>query len=103
MNKQIEIANTIKSQISRTELWAIGAKNFMALPETKEQDGGLQFSASLLGSKNIAVRIVLAWNDTYTVSFLAPRSGKVLSTLEGVYCDNLESVVIDTVEKRFAC
>lgn len=96
-----EVAKAIMSQISRNELWAIGAKNFISLSTT--DFGGLQFDASLFGRKKCKVAIILTAEDLYNVCvFKGKLCDKVVGSARGVFCENLEEVVIEIVEKHFA-
>ena len=45
------------------------------------------------------VAVTLAWDDTYTVSFIK-QSGKVEKTTEGIYCDMLQEYVDGVVETK---
>lgn len=99
MNAQsISIAKTILQQIQYADKWflpAIGAKNFLALPESKMFQGGVRFNVNGLKHKGI-VEISLRWVDDYTISFLS-RTGDEIKSVEGVYCDMLIDV-LDWIE-----
>lgn len=94
-----QVAQTIKSQIARNELWAIGAKNFISLSSTSF--GGLQFDCSLFNAKRCKVLIILTGEDLYNVALY--RGPKLIScgSAKGVYAEDLTAVVVDLVEKRF--
>ena len=82
----MEIVKTILEQIKYADKWALmayGSKNFIALPESKEYQGGLQFQCSGIVHKGL-VRIQLKWIDTYTISFLN-KNGEVVKKVEDVY------------------
>ena len=87
-------------QIQYADRWflpAIGAKNFLALPESKMAQGGVRFSCNGLKHKGV-VEISLRWVDDYTVSFLS-KVGDEIRSVEGVYCDMLVDV-LDWVEGK---
>jgi hypothetical protein len=96
-----QIAKTILSQIKMGDAWflpAIGAKNLIAMPESKDFAGGLRFACNGLNSKVKYAVIMLRWVDTYTVSFLN-KKGDVVKTCEDVYCDELVQT-LDYIEGR---
>lgn len=99
-NQSIEIAKTILQQIKFADRWflpAIGAKNFLALPESKLFQGGVRFNCNGIKHKGI-VEISLRWVDDYTVSFLS-KTGEEIKSVEGVYCDMLVEI-LDWVEGK---
>jgi hypothetical protein len=96
----MEIARTIIEQIKYADKWALmayGSINFIALPESKEYQGGLQFQCSGLYHKG-TVRIQLKWIDTYTITFMN-KTGEVIKEVEDVYCDMLVDV-LDWIEGK---
>jgi hypothetical protein len=96
----MEIAKTIIQQIKYADKWALmayGSKNFIALPESKDYQGGLQFQCSGFRHKGI-VRIQLKWIDTYTITFLS-KKGEIIKKVEDVYCDMLVDV-LDYIEGK---
>jgi hypothetical protein len=96
----MEIAKTILEQIKYADKWALmayGSKNFIALPESKEYQGGLQFQCSGIVHKGL-VRIQLKWINTYTVSFVN-KNGDTIKEVEDVYCDMLVDV-LDWIEGK---
>ncbi|MES2566998.1 MAG: hypothetical protein V4565_09040 [Bacteroidota bacterium] len=98
--QSLSIAKTILEQIKYADIWflpAIGAKNFLALPETKMFQGGIRFNCNGLKHKGI-VEISLRWVDDYCISFL-DKKGNEIKTVHGVYCDMLVDV-LDWVEGR---
>lgn len=98
--QSIEIAQTILKQIQVGDRWflpSIGAKNFIALPESKNYQGGVRFKCNGLKHKGI-VEISLRWVDDYTIIFLK-SSDEEIKRVEGVYCDMLVDV-LDWVEGR---
>lgn len=96
----MEIAQTILNQIKHGDAWALaayGATSFAAVGETKERAGGLSFQVNGLKHKGWAT-IQLTWLDTYTIVF-TNRKREVVKTVEGVYCDQLVSV-LDYIEGK---
>lgn len=85
------IAKTIAAQIGHGALFMIGAKQ---LTDTGE---GLCFKVGRNAKSVSHVTITLAADDTYTVMFTRVRAGKltILSRLEGIYCDQLRSIIAD--------
>ena len=99
-NHSVTIAKIIVQQIQYFDRWflpAVGAQNFVALPESKEFQGGVKFNVNGLKHKG-SVSIELRWADDYTVSFW-DRTGEIVKQLEGVYCDVLIDV-LDWVEGK---
>ncbi len=99
-NSSIEIANTIINQIKvldRLALMCYGAKNFIALPKSKQYQGGVQFYVSGLKHKGY-VKIELRWVDDYSVTFINSKNQEVKS-FQNVYCDMLVGV-LDWIEGR---
>jgi hypothetical protein len=93
-NQSIAIAKTIIQQIQYGDRWflpAVAAKNFIALPESREFQGGVRFNVNGLQHKG-SVKIELRWVDDYTISFLN-KTGDVIKKAEGVYCDMLIEVL----------
>ncbi|MES2515195.1 MAG: hypothetical protein V4580_13675 [Bacteroidota bacterium] len=98
--QSISIAKTILEQIQYADRWflpAIGAKNFLALPESKMFQGGVRFKVNGLKHKGI-VEISLRWVDDYSISFLS-KAGDEIKRVEGVYCDMLVEV-LDWIEGK---
>jgi hypothetical protein len=96
----MEIATTILEQINYGDKWALmayGAKNYLALPELKEYQGGLQFQVNGLQHKG-TVRIQLKWIDTYTIIFIN-KNGETTKEVEDVYCDMLIDI-LDYIEEK---
>lgn len=101
-NQSIQIAQTILSQIKYTDrcaLMAWGAKDFVALSENKEFQGGVRFKVNGLTFKGW-VLIELRWMDDYTVTFINKKA-VVVKEVKEVYCDMLVEV-IDFVEGKQA-
>ena len=96
----MDIAKTILEQIEFGDKWALmgyGSKNFIALPESKEFQDGLQFEVN--GFKHIRnVRIQLKWIDTYTIKFIN-KNGVCIKEFEDVYCDKLIDI-LDYIEGK---
>ena len=96
----MEIAKTIISQINYADKWALmayGSRNYVALPESKEYQGGLQFKVNGLHHKGF-VRVQLKWIDTYTITFLN-KKGDVKKEVQDVYCEMLVNV-LDYIEGK---
>lgn len=96
----MEIAKTIIEQIKYADKWALmayGSSNFLALPESKEYQGGLEFQVNGFHHKG-TVRIQLKWIDTYTISFIS-KKGEVVKEVEDVYCDMLVDI-LDWIEGK---
>ena len=96
----IQIAQTIINQIKCSDRYALmawGAKNFVALPECKEFQGGVRFKVNGLTFKGW-VAVELTWLDEYKVSFINSRA-EVVKESNGVYCDMLVDI-IDWVENK---
>jgi hypothetical protein len=99
-SRTMEIAQIILEQIKyadRSALMAWGAKNFSAISESKEFEGGLCFQVNGLVHKGW-VKICLRWVDDYTITFIN-KNREVVKTFEGAYCDMLVPV-IDWIEGR---
>jgi hypothetical protein len=96
----MEIAQTIINQIKYCDRWALmawGARDFVALPESKIFAGGLRIKVTGLTFKGW-VTIQLRWLDDYTLKFIN-RKGEVVKIVEQMYCDQLVEV-IDWIEGR---
>lgn len=99
-SQSIDVAKTIINQIRYADRWflpAIGAKNFLSLPESKLFQGGVRFNCNGLKHKGV-VEISLRWVDDYTISFLN-NAGDIVHVVEGVYCDTLVAI-LDWIEGR---
>ncbi len=104
MTRTMEIANTIKHQItaqSPMALLSYAAQKFVALNETDKRHGGLQFKTSGYKHKGLVV-INLMFNDTYTIETVKIRKGevKVCDSYNDVYADQLIEVLDHMVEGR---
>lgn len=96
----MEIATTILEQIKFGDKWALmayGASNYIALPESKEYQGGVKFQVNGFRHKG-SVLVQLKWIDTYTVTFVN-KNGVTVKEIEDVYCDSLVDV-LDYIEGR---
>jgi len=102
MTTQLQIAQTIAQQIGGRRLMALGAKNRLALSESADKRGGLQFTASLFGRRSCRVIVELTHSDTYRVLVLKPRAYVVIAKLDDVYCEDLGNLVEFQVEKHFS-
>ncbi|MGC6434280.1 MAG: hypothetical protein ACON4M_08810 [Crocinitomicaceae bacterium] len=96
----MEIAKIILGQIKfldRMALMAWGAKNFVALPKSKDSQGGLRFKVNGLKFRGW-VTIELTYLDEYTINFIN-EDVEVVKVCHGIYCDMLVDV-IDYVEGK---
>ena len=101
MTRTKAIATEIMNQIKALDFWALGAyaaHQFIALEENKSQMGGLGFKVAGYNSSVKFVRIILKWNDTYTIQFLS-EDVKVIKEQQEVYADQLIEV-LDWIEER---
>ena len=99
-SKRMAIAETILEQIQFTDryaLWAWGATNYVALQESKEYQGGLEFQVNGLTHKGW-VKVCLRWVDVYTIIFI-DKNREVVKTTEEIYCDMLVPA-IDWIEGK---
>jgi hypothetical protein len=79
----MKIARTILEQIKFGDKWALiayGASNYVALPESKEYQGGVKFQVNGLKHKG-TVLVQLKWIDTYTFKFVN-NNGVVVKEVE---------------------
>jgi len=101
MNNQelLNVAKTIKSQIHSTILMCAAARNYAAY-EDKDNLYGLQFTISNTSAvKYGTVRITLNGSDTYDIT-IKNKNGKLLNSLNDVYCDQLNDVLEGMWEKK---
>ena len=94
------IAETILEQIKyadRYALWAWGATNFVALQESRDYQGGLEFHVNGLTHKGW-IKVCLRWVDVYTIIFIN-KNLEVVKTTEEIYCDMLVPA-IDWIEGK---
>ena len=99
-SQTMAIAETILEQIQyadRYALWAWGATNFVALQESKEFQGGLEFQVNWLTHKGW-VKVGLRWVDDYTIVFIN-QNRELVKTTEEIYCDMLVPA-IDWIEGK---
>lgn len=102
MSISLEIAKTIQAQIGRQILWSIGCQKMIALNETENRIGGLQFQASLFGKFRCLVVVELNGRDTYRVKLCNPRTGAVIKEIgDDIYADMLGDMVEESVEQYF--
>jgi hypothetical protein len=98
--RTMEIAQTIREQINYADKWALmayGSTNFIALTESNEFQGGLQFKVNGMLHKGF-VKIQLKWIDTYTITFFN-KKGVIKKEVEDVYCDMLVDI-LDYIEGK---
>jgi hypothetical protein len=92
-SRHMEVARNIQAQIARG-LFMIGASNLLAVDEPLP---GLQFKIMKNAKKVTHVRIELAADDTYTVSFHKVTRGswetQELARVEMVYVDALAKTI----------
>ena len=100
----LQIANTVKSQITVNTFMCVGASEFQALPSNEDQNSGLSFRARISGNQRQHIVIRLMWNDTYTVSQTITRKGVTTTKFEAsdIYCDQLDEVVFQIGSTKFA-
>jgi hypothetical protein len=96
-SEAVTIAKTIKNQIGFSSWAASGARTPLAL-DADNRLGGIQFTT---GTGHHVIRIELDYNDTYTVSYLSKRTGKVIHTISHIHCDLLPGLVYDMTHKMF--
>ena len=95
----LNVAKTIKSQIHSTILMCAAARNYAAY-EDKDNLYGLQFTISNTSAvKYGTVRITLNGSDTYDIT-IKNKNGKLLNSLNDVYCDQLNDVLEGMWEKK---
>ena len=99
-SRTMEIAQIILDQIKyadRSALMAWGAKNFSAISESKDYEGGLTFQVNGLIHQGW-VKVCLRWVDVYTIIFIN-QNREVVKTKEEIYCDMLVPA-IDWIEGK---
>ena len=95
----LNVAKTIKSQIHPTVLMCAAARKFAAYEDEKGLYG-LQFTISNTSAvKYGTVRITLNGSDLYDIT-LKNKNGKLLNTLNDIYCDQLHDVLENMWEKK---
>tara|TARA_R100001440_G_scaffold19195_1_gene32387 strand:- start:6831 stop:7157 length:327 start_codon:yes stop_codon:yes gene_type:complete len=102
MTEHMEVANTIRDQITHFAPFALmawGATNPTAMIGDDTKKGGLQLKVRGMVHKGY-VEIKLAWNDTYTVETFKVRKGekKITKTIDHVYFDQLVDVCDHLIE-----
>ena len=99
--KQIQIAQTIKEQISMYALMSMGANKFNWIKETQKYSGGLSFEFQNTSKiKKGRIHVQLTWSDTYTVVLIGIdwKKEKVFKIVKDVYCDTLSETLDRLVE-----
>lgn len=101
-----QVAETIMQQLyagGRNKVWSWGANSwsFGTMPKVENKGGEsfLIFKVQGFLFKGL-VRIILEWNDTYTVQLLKKEKGELVlkDKVEDVYCDELTDVIDRKVE-----
>ena len=99
MSDVLNVAKTIKSQIHPTVLMCAAARNYAAY-EDKDGLYGLQFTISNTSAvKYGTVRITLNGSDLYDIT-IKNKKGKVLKSMDDVYCDQLNDILEGMWEKK---
>ena len=96
----LRVAETIAEQIGGPALYMIGARNLVGSGPEADHRGRLSFKVGRNARKVTHVRITLEPTDLYTLEFLRVPSlrardltPETLSTVEGVYFDQLRPVI----------
>ena len=100
-DRQVAIANTVKSQISIYALMSMGANKFNWIKETQKYSGGLSFEFQNTSKiKKGRIHVQLTWSDTYTVVLIGIdwKKEKVFKIVDDVYCDQLSETLDRLVE-----
>ena len=100
-DRQLAIANTVKSQISIYALMSMGANKFNWIKETKDYSGGLSFEFQNTSKiKKGRIHIQLTWSDVYKVVLIGIdwKKEKVFKIVDDVYCDQLSETLDRLVE-----
>ena len=100
-DRQLAIANTVKSQISIYALMSMGANKFNWIKETKDYSGGLSFEFQNTSKiKKGRIHIQLKWSDVYKVVLIGIdwKKEKVFKIVDDVYCDQLSETLDRLVE-----
>lgn len=87
----LNVANTIKNQLSRNTLFMLGAKDLIG--------GESYLGFKIRGSRKVThIRITLDPIDTYTMEFFRVRALKIHKVAEfnNVYCDMLHRIIEKT-------
>ena len=102
-DRQLAIANTIKSQISIYALMSMGANKFNWIKETSKYSGGLSFEFQNTSKiKKGRIHIQLTWSDVYKVVLIGIdwKKEEVFKIVNDVYCDQLSEVLAGLVETK---
>lgn len=97
------LAKEIMQQIGRNSLWAAGARNFFALSEDEDFQGGLQFRVTITSPQHHhKIQVHLTWLDDYTVELWLIKRGeaRLINAITGVYCDQLADTIYDLTNKK---
>ena len=100
-DRQVAIANTVKSQISIYALMSMGANKFNWIKETRKYSGGLSFEFQNTSKiKKGRIHVQLTWSDTYTVVLIGIdwKKEKVFKIVSDVYADQLSETLDRLVE-----
>ena len=105
MTEASTIAGTIRHQIMASDYWclaACGAREYVALDENAERQGGLMFRVTITARKFHKVIIELTHGDEYLVKLVKiQRPSYTATTVEehGCCCDNLAEVIYSMCNK----
>ncbi len=103
--ENLTIANTIRRQIMAGDYWclaACGAREYVALDENDERQGGLMFRVTVTPRKFHKIIVELTHSDEYLVKLIKiQRPSYTATTVEehGCFCDNLAEVVYSMCNK----
>lgn len=112
MSEHMNIANTILAQLKAGAdsygnrgihlMMCWGAREFVAMPATKEHDGALRFRVSGALHKGLVLVKYHRCPDLYTIEIGRVVKGewRVKKTVERVYCDQLADLIDNCVEKK---
>jgi|694.fasta_scaffold03804_49 hypothetical protein len=103
----LEVAQIIQQQLyagGRNKVWSWGANGWThgKMPINEQGFGGenfLIFKVQGFLFKGM-VRVILAWDDTYTVQLLKKEKGELVvkDEITNVYCDELTDIIDRKVE-----
>lgn len=102
----LEVAQIIQQQLiagGRNKVMSWGANSWTHGTMPKQEKGGgenfLIFKVQGFLFKGM-VRVILAWDDTYTVQLLKKEKGELVvkNEITNVYCDELTDVIDNKVE-----
>ena len=101
VGRQIQIAETIRGQISPLALMSMGANKLNWIKETKDYSGGLSFEFQNTSKiKKGRIHIQLTWADVYKVVLIGIdwKKEKVFKIVSDVYADQLSETLDRLVE-----